>query len=112
MRKITTSEVKQIVSRGNQLLGFVASEVGGISFEPMNHGLSDFKVFDLEGTLQGRVFGKVDKNTGMVYVSWRPDPSKRNFAPKRSFKYDATDEVEDTLDFISWILSIKNDLEL
>ncbi len=112
MREITTSEVKQIVARGNQLLQFVASEVGGIYFEPINYGLSDFKVYSDEEELQGRLIGDINKKKGLVYVTWRPAPAKKNYAPRRGFKYDATDEQDDTLNFISWILGIKNELEI
>ncbi len=112
MREITTSEVKQIIARGNELLDFVTSEVGGISFEPINSGLSDFRIYSESKELQGRIYGDVDKKKGLVYISWRPVSSKKNFAPRRNFKYDATDDKDDTLDFISWILQIKRELEL
>ncbi len=112
MREITTTEVKQIITRGNQLLKFVTSEVGGIYFEHMHHGQSDFKVYSEEKELQGRLLADIDKKKGMVYITWRPAVTKKNFAPRRGFSYDATDDKDDTLDFISWILQIKRELEI
>ncbi len=105
--KLTYNKKLEIERNGKEALAYVESTTE-LSFSEFDNG--NYRVGS-NGVEYGILLTNINSD-GMVVVTWVPKPAYDNYAKETRFKYDATDNRDNTVPFLTWLNEIKEDLGL